>query len=277
MKIYTTVEPVPSRMLAVARLLLAAGPLPEEELLVLLQPREDTRMAKNTLDAGVECGLVLRSKNVWRLAPNLFPQELKASELEETLSLVLARLLPVPEVSGTTNGFATLCAWLLHQPILEMPGDRGGLKKAAQEQGLSLSELQIQSDARWDNLVYWAVYLGLVRQTRQEPCAGILPDPTLYLRRHLAQLLPAGEEVAAEAFRSRLGECCPVLDGGSVRTKLLARIDPTWPVKQLSDAVTFSIERLERNGELRAWTPDDQRTFLLTPDGRKIAYLTRTR
>jgi len=277
MKIYTTVEPVPSRMLAVARLLLAAGPLPEDELVVLLQPREDAGMAKKTLDAGVECGLVVRSRTVCRLAPNLFPQELKPTELDEALPLVLARLLLAPEAGGAANGFATLCAWLLHQPVLETPGDRGGLKKAAQEQGLSLAELQVQNDARWDNLVYWARYLGLLRQTRQEPCAGIVPDPTLYLRRHLAQLLPAGEEVAAGAFRARLGERCPVLDGGSVRAELLARIAPAWPIQQISDAVSFGIERLELSGEIRAWCPDDQRTFLLTPGNRKIAYLKRTR
>ena len=279
MKIYTTVEPVPSRMLAVARLLLATGPMPEDELVPLLQPRDKTGMATNTLNAAVECGLVLREKKQCRLAEGLFDHEPKPTELDEILPLVLARLLLAQKIDGDSNNFATLCAWLLHQPVLTMPTDRGGLKSAIQEQGLSLNDLQVQSDARWDNVIYWARYLGLVRQMRDEPCAGLVPDPTLFLRRHLSKLLPAGDEVDASTFRHRVGELCPVLDGGAVRDALLARIAPDWPEQQLSDSLAFAIARLEYSGEIRAWCPDDQRAFLLTsgPAGRKIAYLARIR
>lgn len=279
MKIYTTVEPVPSRMLAVARFLLATGPMPEDELIPLLQPRENTGMATNTLNAALECGLVVREKKQCRLAAGLFEQEPKPTELDAVLPLVLARLLLAPKIGSDSNSFATLCAWLLHQPVLTMPVDRGGLKNAIQGQGLSLNELQVQSDARWDNVIYWARYLGLVRQMRDEPCAGLVPDPTLFLRRHLPKLLPAGEEVDASTFRQRVGTLCPVLDGGTVRDALLARIAPDWPEQQISDSLAFAIARLEHSGELRAWCPDDQRAFLLTPApaGRKIAYLARTR
>jgi hypothetical protein len=264
-------------MLALARLLLVGGALPEDEILELLQPREDTGMAKKTLDAAVECGLVVREKRACRLATGLFSPEPKPSEFDGVLPLVLSRLLLVTTINGAPNGFAMLCAWLLHQGASDMPKDRGGLKKALQEQGFSLEELQIQNDGRWDNLVYWARYLGLLRQMREGPCAGLVPDPTLFLQRHLAQLLPAGEDVEARTFRTRVGELCPVLDGGSVRTMLLARIAPDWRPEKLSDALTFGIERLERGGALRAWCPDDQRTFLLTPGDRKIAYLARTK
>lgn len=277
MKIYTTVEPVPSRMLAVARLLLATGPMPEEELIPLLQPRENIGIATNTLKAALECRLVVQEKKQCRLAPGLFEQQPKPSELDAVLPLVLARLLLAPKIGSDSNNFATLCAWLLHQPVLTMPVDRGGLKNAIKGQGLSLNDLQVQSDARWDNVIYWARYLGLVRQMRDEPCAGLVPDPTLFLRRHLPKLLPAGEEVDASTFRQRVGELCPVLDGGMVRNVLLARIAPDWPDQRLSDALSFGIERLEQSKELSAFSPDDKRAFLLTPTGRKIGYLTRTR
>ena len=52
MKIYTLVEAVPSRMQAVARLLFASGPLPREQALALLQPRESgTGLADSTVAA----------------------------------------------------------------------------------------------------------------------------------------------------------------------------------------------------------------------------------
>lgn len=279
MKIYTTVEPVPSRMLAVARLLLAAGPMPEDEILPLLQPREITVIAKNTLNASIECGLVVREKKECRLAVEHFEHKPKLTELDEGLPLVLSRLLLVPKIGDDTNNFATLCAWLLHQPVLGMPGNRLGLLTAIREQGLSLPDLQLQNNARLDNVIYWARYLGLVRQIGDEKCAGVFPDPTLFLRRHLPKLLPAGEEVPVSTFLQRVGALCPVLDGGSVRAALLARITPDWPERQISDSLGFAIARLEHSGELHAWCPDDQRTFVLTPEptSRKIAYLTRKR
>lgn len=279
MKIYTTVEPVPSRMLAVARLLLSAGPLPEDELVLLLQPRENTGIASNTLNAALECGLVVREKRQCRLAEGLFDDKPKPADLDAVLPVVLSRLLLRPKIGSENNGFAVLCAWLLQQPVLSTPVDRVGLKTSIQSHGLSLSDLQVQNDARLDNVVYWARYLGLARQTKDEPCAGIIPDPSLFLRRQLAQILPAGEEVQAHLFRQRLGEICPVLDGGVVRDSLLPKLAPSWPDQQISEALAFAILRLEKNGELRAWCPDDQRQFLLTPPPsvRKIGFLARVK
>ena len=54
------------------------------------------------------------------------------------LPIVLARLLLRPKLDDNTNGFAVLCAWLLHEDVDKMPVDRGGLKNALQTQGLSL-------------------------------------------------------------------------------------------------------------------------------------------
>lgn len=279
MKIYTTVEPVPSRMVALARLLLSAGPLHEDELVSLLQPRENTGIAANTLSAALECGLVVREKRQCRLAEGLFVDRPKPADLDTELPVVLTRLLLKPKVGSEANGFAILCAWLLQQPALSTPVDRVGLKTTLQAQGLSLADLQVQNDARLDNVVYWARYLGLVRQIKDEPCAGLVPDPSLFLKRHLAQLLPAGEEVQAHMFRQRLGDVCPVLDGGVVREKLLPQLAPDWPEQQISDALSFAILRLEKNGDLRAWCPDDQRQFLLTPPplARKIGFLARVK
>src|SRR5689334_18222523 len=125
MKIYTTVEPVPSRMLAVARLLLAAGPLAEDELIALLQPRENTGIATSTINAALECGLIIREKGQFKLACDLFQEPPTPVELDAVLPIVLARLLLIPKVGREQNGFAVLCAWLLHQPVVGMPGDRG--------------------------------------------------------------------------------------------------------------------------------------------------------
>ncbi len=279
MKIYTTVEPVPSRILALARLSMTVGPLAEDELIPLLQPRDNTGIATSTLNAALECGLLLREKGKCKIAPGLFDSDLRPSGLDSVLPVVLSRLLLAESIAGEPNKFAILCAWMLHQNPTSMPNDRGSLKNEIQAQGLPLADFQIQNDARLDNVVYWARYLGLVRQMRDEPCAGLLPDPTLFVRRHIADVLPVGEEVTVDRCRKRLAALCPVLDGGVVRATLLSRIAPNWSDHNLSYSLSFAIARLEQNKELKAWCPDDQRDFLLMPgsSNRKVAYLKRTK
>ncbi|MBN8460099.1 MAG: hypothetical protein J0M04_19905 [Verrucomicrobia bacterium] len=276
MKIYTTVEAVPSRMIAVARLLAATGPKPKDEVIALLQPgRDKTNLAENTLNAAIECKLVRREGDSFDLVPGVIPLGTKPDELDEVLPKTLARLLLQPTIDGEPNGFATLCAWLLQLPVENTPSNRGGLKAALKTSGFTLEELQIASDARWDNVIYWARYLGLVRQRFDEPCGGVVPDPTGYLRRHLSDLLLDGDDISAAVFRSRIGELCPVLDGGAARAAMLARVAPDWPADRLSDALTFALERLARTNELRWWCPNDQRIFLLTPAGKPIAFVAR--
>jgi hypothetical protein len=274
MKIYTTVEAVPSRMVAVVRLLALVGPASRDEVVGLLQPgRDATLQAANTLSAAVECGCVERAGDSFALTPGLLPADTAPAALDEALRRVLARLLLRTAVGGEPNGFATLCAWLLQLPVDGVPSNRGGLKERLRSSGYTLEELQIANDARWDNVIYWARYLGLVRQILDEPCGRVVADPTDYLRRHLSELIQPGEEVSAAEFRSRLGALCPVLDGGDARAAVIARVDPNWPEDQFSDSLTFSLERLNRTSELRSWCPDDQRTFIRTSTGGRVAFL----
>ena len=276
MKIYTEVEPVPSRVVALARLLLAEGELPEDQLIALLQPRDNKNMASKTLEAALELGLVERRLAKCRLA-EVLPKLVKPSQLDKHLPAVLARLLLRPEIDRKPNGFVKLCAWILHQPILNFPHDRSGIHYAMKTQGLPPEELQVASEARLDNVIYWAKYLGLVRQMQASAGSGVIPDPTDYLRRFLPELLPPGDEVAAQDFRSRLAQLCPALDGGSVREALIRKLAPDWPASRLSESLSFGLERLEQANEIKIWCPDDWRDFLLTPEGRKIAFIKRSK
>jgi hypothetical protein len=276
MKIYTEVEPVPSRVVALARLLLSEGDLPETQLISLLQPRENKNMASKTLDAAIEIGLVEHRLGKYRLT-EILPKTTKPSQLDKQLPIIMARLLMRQEIDRKPNGFVKLCAWILLQPILTFPHDRSGIHYAMKAQGLPPDELQVANEARLDNVIYWARYLGLVRQMEGSIAAGVIPDPTDYLRRFLPEILPLGEEVTAQDFRSRLAQLCPALDGGAVREALLQKLDPDWPANRLSESLAFAIERLQHSKEVQAWCPDDWRDFLLTPDGTKIAFLKRTK
>jgi hypothetical protein len=276
MKIYTLVEAVPSRMQAVARLLFTSGPLHREQALALLQPRESgTGLAANTIAAGLECGLVREDGDAIKLGDAELAEAKSDDEFNLLLPKVLARLVLAAQINGKSNRFATICAWLLQLPVDHPYRDRGALKEAISESGYTLDELDAATDNRWDNVVYWARYLGLVRQLKESPCTEVVPDPTLFLVRHLADLIPDGEERTVEDFRGALGAICPVLDGGVARADMLARVAPDWSPRRLSDALCFAIERLQAAGKVRTRSPKDQRNFLLTSNEEPIAFLAR--
>ena len=276
MKIYTEFEPVPSRVAALARLLLAEGDISEDQLVALLQPRELKNMAPKTIDAAIELGLVVRRSGKCCLTDAL-PKSIKPSQLDKHLPIVLARLILRSEIGAKPNGFVKLCAWFLHQPILNFPHDRGGIYAAMRAQGQPPEEHQVANDARLDSFIYWARYLGLLRQMQGTASSGVIPDPSEYLRRFLPDLLPPGEDVSAQDFRSRLAQLCPALDGGSVREALIRKLAPDWPPSRLSESLSFGLERLEQTNDIKIWCHDDWRDFLLTPEGRKIAFIKRSK
>jgi hypothetical protein len=279
MRIYTTVEAVPSRIVAVVRLLAATGPMPEDELSALLQPPTTNPSGSGIIDkvlpAAVECGIIIRNNRRYGLAEGIFPPKTKAEDIDNILPKVLARLVLQPQVNGQENLFALICSWFLHRPVDGIPRDPADVKGALAQDGLSLAEAGAAITNRFHNIIYWLRYLGFAVQTGDRFGEGLIPDPTLFLRRHLDELIPPGEDLEIHRFISILGTVCPVLDGGVVRRAFLARITAEWPENQISDALAFALERLDRSKELRVWCPDDQRTFMITPAGKKLAFLAR--
>lgn len=281
MRIYTTVEAVPSRVAAIVRLLAAVGPMPEAELTALLQPPTTnpggSGIADKVLPAAAECGVIVRNNRTCALAPGVFPNEIKPDDIDEILPRILARLVLQPQVDGQENLFAIICSWFLHRPVDGIPHDPADVKDALATDGLPLADAGAAITNRFHNIIYWLRYLGFAVQTGDRFGEGLIPDPTLFLRRHLDELVPAGEEMEIHRFVSVLGTICPVLDGGAVRRTLLSRIAADWPENQVSDALAFALERLERTKELRVWCPDDQRTFMVTPAGKKLAFIARNK
>jgi len=195
------------------------------------------------------------------------------------LPVVLDQLLLQPEVGGKENRFATLCAWLLAQPASWMPQGHGDLQSRLVEQGMDVAYYGVANSSCLDNVLYWAKYLGLIWQAKDEGGKAIVPDPTTYLRRHIGDLLPQGELMDAHEFRRCVGQLCPVLDGGAVRTRVLEKLQQRgatpWPSDQLSDALSLAIRGLSEVRLLRYGYRDDVRVFLTLSRGERIASLER--
>ena len=294
MKIYQTFEPVPSRVLGLLRLLRHSDQrgVPRDTVIDLLQPKSlrekehaDT-LATNTIAAVMELSTneirIIEQQDDGKgklLVLGKHLRECDDSQFDDRARALLELAALRPKVGNSANRFAEVCAWLLCLPPVSMPQGHAELKTRMQSDGLSYNEFGLNNDARWDMIVYWAKYFGLLWQWQDERCRGLVPDPTEYTKRHLTELLPLKKQVPIQEFQQNLGRLCPVLDGGivhdSVASKLAQKGVYQNQRERLSPAFSFAIRNLQEEGILHYWCPDDQRVFHLMSGDEKIAFLTR--
>lgn len=292
MMLYQTMAPSPGRVLGLVRLLqgLAGKTVTRREVCDLMDPPTlrprpvlEPKDIAEILGGAAEVGLVedynAAGQRCIRLASRLPDGTPMPPRPAEVLPDVMARLLLRTQVGGRPNRFAEACAWLLTQPAVGAPQGHNALRTGLQAAGFDLEEVHLRNESRLDMFLYWAVYLGLVWRTRETAGHGVIPDPTAFLRRHLDRLLPPGERVTVADFVARLGEACPVLDGGVVRLAVLRRMAtaglPPAPAERLSDALSFAIRRLRKEGVLGWSYVNDSFSFSDLSRGERVNFLER--
>jgi hypothetical protein len=297
MKIYQTVEPVPSRIEGLLRLLRPYGKqgVTREALLELLQPttirsKDDAdRIGTNTLLAlrqlsSADTPLIVEwedERGEPRVSLGQHLTRLQPEKFKSQILTLLERAALRPTVDGDQNQFGVVCAWLMWQTPTGMPQGHAALKTRMQSDGLDYEGLGLSNDARWDVVVYWATYFGLLWQYLEDKCFGLVPDPTTFLLRHLDDLLPRQGVVPIHEFKVTLGNICPVLDGGVLHAAVadvLAQKGAISPDNRMrvSPALSLALRNLSEEGALRYWCPDDQRLFQIMSQDEKIAFVERS-
>lgn len=293
MKIYESVEAVPSRVLALLRLLEVCPPsgIAYSEAIELLQPRtiraNETAdsLSVETIGAAVDAGLIedigpKRGTRILRLSPSLRATEGDDRPLDQRFYEAMCHQLLQASVGAKENRFARIVAWILLQSPGGMPQGHNGFKDAFNVQGMGCVEHAVQNDARWDNVIYWARYLGLVCQVRTGKCEGILPDPSIYIERHLRSIFANSGKIRISEFRERIGRLCPVLDGGAVHKEVAERINASGqisplPKDRLTGALCFGLRFLKKRGTIDYESSDEARHFLRTDRDEKITLIWR--
>jgi hypothetical protein len=194
------------------------------------------------------------------------------------LRRLLATRLLSPQLGGEPNRFAILCAWLLAQDAWWQPTDAAHILDDLKRQGLNRDKLLMNADARMQNVIYWARYLGLIWQTGANIACGVVPDSTEYLRSHLDELLPDRSKTPILDFRDKLASTCPVLDGGAVRKSVLADLEKSGRRQapgRLSDACSLGLQRLRAEKQIDFDCPNDAREFLVMAGEQRIKYVWR--
>jgi len=209
----------------------------------------DGKMARQTLNRWTELGLFMEEDaGVTLTVP-------PATDLRDDAELLLAvrtaaRQVALAETNNTdlwakqggkSADLTRSLAWLLAQDVYRTRFDA--------LEGLELTQISdsdirlLQNNTRRNGLQYWGHFLGFVRQ----PGGGDI-DPTVAVRDSLAQCIGPGEEMPASHFVDRLAAALPVLDGGSWRRTVEARLEmdalPTLAEGQLSTSLSRALINL---------------------------------
>lgn len=296
MKLYTTVEAVPSRMIGLARFLASvegAGHT-KASALDLLQPESQRQtkdkkpnMANEVLSAALELGLVEeyeteKAETALRLAHGACGWERTPLGQEQAVAWFTTRILR-DLVGAEARNLATLFSWMLTIPVRKTPNDLASWKNQFRLDGFDLDAFGLNNDARWANLFDWARFLGLIWQTKtSREAPGVVCDPASLVARLIGDVLPVQGALLAAEFRSRIAAQVPILDGGSVFKEVRQRVasargEPPDAVDRWSPAMGMALRELRDRQVITYHCPDDQRTFLLFDDGERMAFVSRAK
>jgi hypothetical protein len=232
-------------------------------------------MAEDVLREVEKLKLLDRDSNdVIRITPDIRDNTTVDGDWQQLLRPLLFPRLTVPEVAEVhgQGEVPDALSWLLKQdPFDPMPWS-GGLYVERIERQLSETDplrSVISNNARYQNLIYWARYLGLAERVSVKigttTLDMVIPDPTEAIAGHLTGLFGDDDELPIQTFMQRLAGACSVLDGGVARRNLETRLAGEFQPKerQLSRSTSLALTRLKTRGLIKLEKPSDAQTWIL--------------
>ena len=294
MSVISTWEAVPGRLRIIFAYLAEKGPLgeSEERLGRLTAPAglgrsEESMLFPNSLKEAKALGLV--AEQAGRLILVECPSK---RELEQQGTVALFRerieqLLLGEEASANPErgALARALAWLLMQSPYE-PLDFGENQKTRiqNQLGIDGSIYDLGTNSSFQNLVYWGRYLGYCNLIGLKKTAvmadsskTVIPDPTRAIESLMGRVLPSNSRITIQSFFSGLAQWTPLLEGGSVRAEVEARIRAGRGIHELSPATSLALVRLEQTQVLKLENLSDAEVYVMHSghETRRITHLSR--
>lgn len=174
-----------------------------------------------------------------------------------------------------------LC-WLLQQsPTQPLSISSGGHYNILSSQMVEEDPLrgELRTDARYQNVVYWARFLGLAERLSIKDAADmVMADPTRAITLRLPLLFDGERQITADTFVHRLGTNIPVLDGGRVWLEMQGRFRETLQAndKHLGPATGFALLRLQQAGRIKLDGISDAASWVLEVgrESKSISHIT---
>jgi hypothetical protein len=181
-----------------------------------------------------------------------------SSSLVEYLERVL--LDPLLAEEHAQRAFPKAMAWLLTRDPIQPPSWKGGYRaQITADCGSDVGSFDLTDEARCQQFIHWAIYLGFAWRLPTGNQDAVFPDPTEALKRNLPSVMQAGYQTPIEEVVSKLAERVPVLEGGRAREEVerLFSADKRRPEQTLSRSTSLALERLEHSGSIKMERPAD--------------------
>lgn len=176
------------------------------------------------------------------------------ANLEAHLLSYLRETLFDPERAARTGqtGVLIALAWLLTKsPLQPVSFSDDPHNQLLRDLGQFAEKAELGNRSSFQNLLYWARFLGFATVVGDAGGRRAFPDPGRAISAVLDRVLPDNNWVDMDVFLTRLAAIYPVLEGGSVREAVEAnRTVPPASDGSLSVASSLALQRLADRGSI---------------------------
>lgn len=166
--------------------------------------------------------------------------------------------------AGQTGVLYALAWFLTKSPLEPISFSVAPQNQLREDLGEFAAKVELGSTSSYQNLLYWARYLGFATVVGDAGIRRAVPDPTRAIAAALEQVFPDKGWVEIDLFLSRMAAIYPVLDGGSVREELEAmRTVSRVTDDRLSISSSFALQRLADRGSISLDAVADAKSRIL--------------
>lgn len=221
-------------------------------------------MFRNTLREAYALKMVEETNGKLRFAGELVDKKRQDIDTRFIDWVELRLLDPSINADYQQENVARAFAWLLMQsPLRPLAFGENYSGLIRQQLGEGADVFDLTNKERFQNLAYWARYLGYCTQIGNR---AVVPDPTGALARWLPRVLGTEKEMSIHNFMRELATKIPVLEDGSVRRRLeddlvvdSLRRDP----QRLSQSTSLALKRLADRGRIAFKDLSDAKNLIL--------------
>lgn len=251
------------------------SPLPPQQNLSEGTPdgdeRSGTTIAKGVLNELLRLNILERVDNEWVRVCGALTSDGRTVDWAGRLQNYLFPLLTTSHLARehAQGDLPDALCWLLQQsPVHPLGFSAGKHYNVLSNQMVDNDPLcsSVATDARYQNLIYWARYLGLAeRITVKQAAEMVIADPTRAIALQLPKVFGTDQQLTIQTFLQRLSAQIPVLDGGVVWQDIQGRLKEPMQVKDkhISQATSLALLRLQRVGNIQLEGLSDAAAWVL--------------
>lgn len=163
------------------------------------------------------------------------------------------------------GGVLVALSWFLtRSPLEPLSFSAEPQEMLSRDLGDSAPKAELGNRSAYQNLLYWARYLGFATVVGEEKSRRAFPDPMRAIAAVLGRVLPDVSWVEIDLFLTRLAAIYPVLEGGGVRAEVEAmRTASLAAENRLSIATSLALQRLADRGAVTLDAVADARSRIL--------------